>query len=310
MKRITMLLVLGIFILSVIPMGLADEDTADDKLAKETAKNKLDAMKKKDALKDKASDAKAEAVKEKGKLADKSAKVKRKFADKDRKAAGKAMIRKAKDARKDAKNLRDRLNKVREYHKESKDKFLEHRGSLKKLRKDHKSCKESCDDKRKAYHKGWTNHLRKMIKVMDSSLGRLHETVSEKDVDGALAEVEALQTKLQVKEEAIAALEDPTKEEVKAEIVELRKLWKEVKDLKKSIVTRLINNKLENLVAKQDEILSRLQEQAGDDAALLKIVDKFKTHVDEIKVKYDLVQEAWKDDREIWQAEDNSRHRE
>ena len=179
--------------------------------------------------------------------------------------------------------------------KVAKDKFRENRKDINKLKDDLKDCSEDCDVKKKDLRKGVLKHLEKSVEVISKSLERLENRFSEMEgSEDSLENIAMLNEKLASIKETHLLNEDPSREEVRVAIRDLKALWNEIKKEQKFLAGKLVNEKLGDIAAKHEGIVNSMEkrianlEDSGVDASDLKsILDRFKAHVDELNANYD-----------------------
>ncbi len=165
--------------------------------------------------------------------------------------------------------FRERYHELKVRHKEARTSYHEHRVELRQLKKDAKGCKEDsedCPNKRLALKKGVKQHLLKTEALIDRSLEKLTNRVeaskalSEEDKEEALAKIAGLEERLTTAREKVEALKDEaTNEDLKAAIKELKQTWQDIRKEQRRIVASLVRAKLESVVEKHVEFENGMQ---------------------------------------------------
>ena len=214
--------------------------------------------------------------------------------------------------KKDLLNVREGALKAKKNFLQAKQKHLDHKIKLNKLKKQVKDCgedNENCQEKKLDFRRGLKNHMLKGIEVMEKSLERVSSKVENSKRIGddekrdLLFELEELQNEISSEKENVEILnEDSTAEELRKELKQVKELWKKVKKTQKRVVSFLMNSKLGKLVDKHDEFLNgmkmridNLAEQGADVAELERLLANFKEHVDEVNSDYARAKNLWND---------------
>lgn len=281
MKTLTKLwavLVLAVFVLSIIPVALADNEAGkvdnnvdkivgEDKLVKdveETVKESKEAKElDKEKLKEKVSDAKDKAT-----------------------AIHEEKLKELKD------KLLERRHKIAE---DMKEKVSERRELVQQYKTEKKVASA------KAY-------LLRTTELMSLTLEKLQDRVenskamTEEEKTQALDSITKLEEKLTAEKLRVETLaENATAEEIRAITKELKDTWTEVRREQRWIITQLINSRQDNLVEKHTEYYNAMQmridslkKQNVETSALEQLAAKFKEQVDELKADYQAMEELWK----------------
>ena len=278
LHKMSVMLVLALFVLSVLPAGLADETEVDRNEVNDDGD---------DDKKDKA--------------------VKSKTEGKGKKNPSKELKREIKLVQKEAK---EKYEKSKEQFKEAREKQKEHQEKLLGLNKAVKSCdaeSENCTALKSELRLGVKNHLEKTVQVVERSLEKLRnkiggiEDLSEEEKEHAItliAEIELELDVIKLKIEGFTA--ETPKEEISATIKELKELTQKVNQLQRRMVGLLVNAKLRTLVEKHldlhdvmQERIDHLAEQGADVIALTEILAEFDVEVEELQTDFEIAQEMW-----------------
>jgi hypothetical protein len=291
MNKMFALAVLALFILSIVPMALAEEEpevTFEDG----------------EVTGDNAEDIPVPAV---------TGAEDDKVLEKHRR---KGLLIAAKEAAGEAKGKlklnRERLQLLKEKHLEAKEHFQKQKQNVLKIRDRVKACKEDseCNIAKKDLKVGVKNHLVKTSELILRSLEKLVDRIenaknlTDAEKEEALAKITAMEEELTAKKDELAALgEDVTAEEIRAGIKELKELWNRIRNEQRWIVTQLINNKMGNVVDKHDEFYNAMVMRveslvekgvpAEDLSDLRALTEEFKDAVEQLKVNQEEAEEAW-----------------
>lgn len=301
LERIVGFSILALFILSLVPVALADNGSSADVTV--DAEGSLGKNKGKGSLK---ADVKADLESAKDEF-------------KESKEALKEAKEKAKEVRGDTAERRivsafverkeEQQQKEREEYKEAKENYHEHREKLHQLKKEAK-CKdgsEQCNAKKDDLKRGVTQHLLKTIELIESSLNRLTERVesskvlTEDEKEQALEQIATLEAEVTIDRERVEALvETATNEELRLVIKDLKETWREVRKTQKRIIANLISSKLDHLVDKHAEYQNGMEARiaelrtAGVDVSELEhLLDVFKSNLAELEKDQNAVHEKW-----------------
>lgn len=283
-QKISALLVLTIFVLSVLPAGLADEGNDSDENEVENG-SEMEVEVKDDNEKT-------------------EVKVREKV-----KAEVKGLKRELKEVRKEAKNAKERYEKAKENFKEAREKQQEHREKVLELNAKVKRCKEDedCTLLKADLRLGIKTHLEKTVQVVTRALEKLQnkvegmEDLSDEEEEHALSLISELEVGLETIKLKIAGFTNETpQEEVRATIKELKELTQKVNKLQRRIVGLLVNAKLQVLVEKHLALHEAMQaridflaEQGADVTALEAILVEFDLKVEELQADFEIAQEMW-----------------
>jgi len=291
MKKMFALAVLAIFMLSILPVALAEEETGtgvEDVPAVDGTEDVLEEPVK--GKENKVPPKKQVNIKQKSK----------KFLE---------------ETKEKIRNNRERYNKLKEKQKEAKQFVEKHRERLNELKGKVNKCEgDDCKEFKKNLKVGVKNHLVKTSDLIARSVEKLLDRIENSNVmtdeekEEALVKVRALEEKLSAKKDEIEAMADEaTAAEIRGKIKELKDLWNEIRKEQRWIITQLINNKMGNLADKHDEFynsmqmrISNLKEKGATDEQLEKvrtIAEEFKVAVDKLKADQEAADAAWENSK-------------
>ncbi len=208
-----------------------------------------------------------------------------------------------------AEQLRSALREKKERYLEARQAYLDKKERLSELRRYARCTNESedCQMKKLDLKKGVKDHLLKTADLIDKSLEKLQERVteskvlSEEEKQEALARLTDLEKQLDQKRAEIAALPDTmTNEELRIHIRELKDLWHKVRKEQRWVITQLINNKQDNLVGiyvrfgdRAEAQIQKLEQQGADVVHLEELLIKYRGSVEALKVAHGEAKAAW-----------------
>ncbi|MDO8510729.1 MAG: hypothetical protein Q7S55_01035 [Nanoarchaeota archaeon] len=308
-QKLTAILVLSLFMLSVIPAGLAKnivefevdteaevESDAADAEVKSGSKTEVDTDENDSETKND-----SEEVKEKIKLRTKG--------------GLKTAARVSKEVKFDLSKARERLEEAKEQYKEARENQREYREKVLELHKVVRRCndeKQNCTALKVELRVGVKNHLLKSVQVVERSLEKLTKTIekmedlSEEEKEFALALVADLEAELDVQKAKIDNFTNETsQEEIRAAIKDLKELNQKVHKMQRRLVGLLVNAKLHILIEKQAELHAGMQaridaaaETGADVSELEAILAEFDAKVVELEQDYKNAQEKWMEAKE------------
>ncbi len=312
-QKLSAMLVLSLFLLSVVPAGLADEgkNLVDVEVDAEAEVKSDDAevkMESKTEVKSEDNDSEIEEEVE-VKREEKNGEVKEEVKIKTRIKNG-LLKREVKREVKVLENARERLEEAKEHFKEAKENQREHRQKVLDLHKVVKRCdseKRDCAALKVELRAGVKNHLLKSAQVVERSLEKLTKTMekmedlSEEEKESASSRIADLEAELDAQKAKIDSFTNETsQEEIRAAIKELKELNQKVHKLQRRLVGLLVNAKLHVLVEKQADLhlsmqarIDALAETGADVSELEAILAKFDAKVEELKQDYKTAQEKW-----------------
>ncbi len=271
-------MMLMVFMLSMVPLALAEEDTVKDVI---------------NGIKESIDDPEERR-------------------DKLRKArlAKDNTVKKIKHVQKNLDETRRRYHTARDKFKQAHDVFKENKGKLNDLRKRAKCATdtEECRQHKGKLKAGVKVHLMKKLDVMLSSLERLESKIenvdrlSEDEKSEALGTIAELKTDVEALKEKTEALADDTSgEDYRAAIKEIKEAWRVIKKEQKTIIAGLMNSRMDHLVAKHNEYINGmdlriadLRDSGQDVAELERLKNKFSEHVEKLSSDHKEAQSIWK----------------
>src|SRR3989344_3163645 len=302
-QKISALLVLALFMLSILPAGLADENIVEVSLDTEVKLDSETEVKTETENESSTTEVEAETEAE----AETEVKVKEKDSQK---RETKVIRKEVKEVRKNLEQAREKLQEAKERYQEAKEKQREHREKVLELHQKIKRCNsetEDCANLKVELRLGVKNHLLKSVQVVERSLEKLTKTVekmedlSEEEKAYALELVANLDAELEVQKAKIEGFtNETTQEEIRATIKDLKELNQKVHQLQRRLVGLLVNAKLSVLVEKQADLHVSMQTridtaaEAGADVTELEaILAKFDAKVTELKQDYETAKQKW-----------------
>src|SRR3989338_5735223 len=305
-QKLSAILVLALFVLSVLPAGLADEgkNVLDVELDAE-AELELDAA---DAEVKTESKTEVETEDDDSEVKEKT-EVKTKVRDGSLKSS-KLVKREVKELKRDLHQAREKLEEAKERYKEAKEDQRGHRQKVLDLDKAVKRCnseKKDCATLKVELRAGVKNHLLKSVQVVERSLEKLTKTIekmedlSDQEKENALALVADLEAELDAQKAKIDSFTSETsQEEIRAAIKDLKELNQKVHKMQRRLVGLLVNAKLHVLVEKHAEMHASMQaridaaaETGVDVSGLKEILAEFDAKVAELEQNYKTAQEKW-----------------
>ena len=207
------------------------------------------------------------------------------------------------------KEKKEKFMKAQEKYDEKMKQFQDKKEQLAGLEKK-AQCKEdnqACQEKKLALKKGVQERLVHTIELIDSSLEKLlskvedSQTLTEQEKQETITRIKDLEMQLTAKKEKILALgNDVSGPELKAQIKELKKLWQDVQKEQRHILTSLISHKQENVVdiyalygTKMEAQINLLAKQGADVAKLKEILATFREKVAKLKAASESARMAW-----------------
>lgn len=209
-----------------------------------------------------------------------------------------------------AEQLRSALREKKERYLEARQAYVDKKERLSELRRQARECaegSEECRMKKVDLRKGVRDHLLKTVDLIDKSLEKLQERVteskvlSEEEKQEALTRLTDLEKQLDQKRTEIEALPDTmTNEDLRTHIRELKDLWHKVRKEQRWVITQLVNNKQDNLVGiyvrfgeRAEAQIQKLERQGADVAGLEELLAKYRESVEALKVAQGEAKAAW-----------------
>ena len=305
-QKLSAFLELSLFILSVLPAGLADEgqsvvDVEVDAEVKTESKTEVETEE---------NDSETEEEVE-VKTEEKDGEVKEETRVKTKTRDGLKTVTKVKrELKVDLHKARERLEESKERFHEAREKQHEQREKVLELHKKVRRCNsetEDCAALKLELRVGVKNHLQKSVQVVERSLEKLTKTVekmedlSEEEKENALVLIADLGSELDAQKAKIDSFtNETTQEEIRAAIKDLKELNQKVHKLQRRLVGLLVNAKLHVLVEKQAELhagmqarIDALAETGADTSELEVILAEFDAKVEELKQDYETAKQKW-----------------
>ena len=209
-----------------------------------------------------------------------------------------------------AEQMRSALREKKERYLEARQAYLDKKERLSELRRQAGECaegSEECRVKKLDLKKGVRDHLLKTADLIDRSLEKLQERVteskvlSEEEKQEALNRLTELEKQLDEKRAEIEALPDTvTNEELRTHLRELKDLWHKVRKEQRWVITQLINNKQDNLVGiyirfgeRAEAQIQKLEQQGADVTQLEELLIKYRESVEQLKLAQADARNAW-----------------
>ncbi len=205
-------------------------------------------------------------------------------------------------------DIKDMRKVFREERRAAQQDIREHHKGLLGLKSNLKNCKgEDCATLQLKFHTGVKVHLDTLLNYADKSFEQLKERISVsgaltlEDKELALARITALEARVDTKKIEIEALsENATREEVRAEINEMRELVHDIRFEQRKLVALLISTKVDVLAEKHSNLelamqhrIDEISERGGDVSTLVRIRTQFVAQGDKVEADQKLAREAW-----------------
>ena len=303
MKKILAMAVLALFILSIIPVSLADNERGKDNRDGSNANNedkevKLERAGSKVVLKEIRGKAEERFEILKGKR--EYAKFKEELELKARKIAKERM-----------EQLREDYAEAKKHYTENKRKYQEGKDQFLSLRQEFAACTGNvteCSELEDALQESAKEYL---LKIADHILDYLekvknrieaNEDLSDEEAAELLAEVDA---QIQAVTDAKAAVEAATtKEELQDAAQALKQAWKDIKPQADSAVGKVVNARIGGIIVKSrqlevklDKILARMETAGTNTTSAQILVDEFNQLITEAGEHYELAIAAFNEAR-------------
>ena len=315
-QKLSAILVLTLFVLSVLPAGLADEGSSVDvelDTEVEVESDSADAEVKTESKTEVETEENDSEVEEevKVKTEEKDGEVKEEVEIKTKTRDGLKIVSKVKKELKfDLSKARERLEEAKERYQQAKEDQNDHRQKVLELNKIARQCNaenEQCANLKVELRVGVKNHLLKSVQVVERSLEKLTKTIekmedlSEEEKENALDLVADLEAELETEKAEIEAFTSETsQEEIRAAIKDLKELNQKVHKLQRRLVGLLVNAKLHVLVEKHAELKTGMEaridaaaESGADVSELEAILAEFDAKVAELEEDYKTAQQKW-----------------
>ncbi|MDP3640190.1 MAG: hypothetical protein Q8R53_03235 [Nanoarchaeota archaeon] len=325
MKKLVSVAVFILFLLSVLPSGLAYDGEKDEFKESTDRENREESIVKT-----------VQRAQERAELFREKTEARLEQVEKHADRAEEQLVERAEKAKERIDGLQEKVAERREaaqeklaaakerYH-EAKERYEEQKQRVSELKDQFQRCtkanetanvSDGCKTAEDTLKEGAQKHLLNILTVMERTLERLEERVSnttgiaDEDRSAALESIAALQQRV---DEQQAAVENSTvsqKEAVKA----AKELWKDIKREQKAIVALLVQDKSAALLEKHRGLERSMEariasiERAGGDATELKaILERFRAQTAELEEAYADAKAHWQlargsEKREAWEA--------
>ncbi|MFA6461076.1 MAG: hypothetical protein WCV90_02325 [Candidatus Woesearchaeota archaeon] len=287
--KIMALLILAIFIVSVVPLAWAEDNSTEDT---------------------------PEQVSE---VEDGSVEDVTKEATKERKEFGKELKQKFEEKKVE---IKEKAEEIRANHeewiKEKSDKIKEQYESKKKeleqLKEKRSACggegknnSTDCEDKKLELKKGVKQHLINTLNLIDDSYARMIQKVNqstgltEDEKQTLLTQVASLEENLLVQKAKVEAMADnSTNAEFKDAIKELKKVWQDTQKAQHRLMASLISSRMDSIAEKHNEFqtsldakIEQLKQKGVDTTELETLAEKFKQQTEQLNLDRVAAEEAW-----------------
>lgn len=239
----------------------------------------------------------------------------------------KELKEKNKELKEQAKEFKEKIKEERKEDREElrteRGKYHEEKKNLLEMHAQARSCDKKTDDckaKKTEVKKGVKQHLVNTVDLIDNSLARLKERVTESkvisdaDKQSALSQIDELEKKLTAQKDKVVALGDNvTNEELRNAVKELKGMWEEVRKLQQRIIADLVSSQLTHLAEKHKEYgnslearIAELQAKGTDVTELQKLLVQFKDEQAQLDKDQAILKEKWtqvhegKDAQGVW----------
>ncbi len=314
-QRIMGMVMLAIFMLSIVPLALADTDiSVDTDVSVDTSSSTTST----DTSVE--SDVEVEAEDEtqrdgRGRMKERMREVRSQEREHRDEVRGKII-----EVRQEMREIhKDRW----EHYEEVRADLRAHHNEMLKIRAELKSCAgESCDTKKTELKHEVVHHVDKTLDHIDASFDHLRQRINAsasltaEEKDAALEAIAELEVKVDAEKAKLAELDqNATKEEVKESIKDVKELVKDVRKEQRRSIALLVSAKLDHIVDRHEALSTSMQTRidgvtaAGADAStLIAIKANFDANTEvleaDVKAAHDLWVEAAADKgkMEAWKA--------
>lgn len=289
MKKIIAAIILALFVISVVPMALAEEVNENED--------------QQDQIEDRP-------------LQERHQRTKARIA-----AQREQLITDKQELQQRAKTLRqntqERIKQMRVTYKDAKEhyqtartRFNEHKQDLHALRERLQNCEEDCEQIKQDLRNGASTHLLKALDVMEQNTQRLEAKLVEQDLDTAT--LSEIKQNIQTQQDALENLgEENQASQLKDIAKQTRLIHKDLKQVHRIVVAQLLHQKITTVIDKHAAISDRMQakiDKIGGSAELEEIKEKFDQQVAQITDMHqesaDLFSEvqSGKEAHDLWHA--------
>jgi len=327
MKKLVAVAVMVLFILSIVPAVFADDGSAEIKsdVTKDVELEKGSASVNVDASSDVAvdvNDKENNGKEKKGMMKEKMMELKEK--NKELKEELKSSKEMMKEQIKESKMMmKEERKENREELRVERGKYRDEKKGLLEMHAQARACDKTTDDckaKKMEVKKGVKQHLANTVDLIDNSLARLKERVSDSkvmsdaDKQSALSQIDELEQKLTDEKEKVTALGDEvTNEDLRNAVKDLKGMWQDVRKLQQRIVADLVSSQLTHLAEKHKEYgnslearITELQAKGADVTKLQTLLDQFKDEQAQLEKNQAILKEKWtqihegKEAQKVW----------
>ncbi len=216
-------------------------------------------------------------------------------------AAKKAAIGDAKDRVAAAK---EKVETARENYQSAKENFKQAKQQSRECAdSETDECKQAKKEVKTQSREFLLNAADKILAMLDKIKEKVEssETISEDERSEILGELEAKVTEITDARAVIENLNnESTAEEIKAAAKTIRDSWKETKIVMKKGIGRLLNARIggiivksEQLAAKLEKVITRLNEKGQDTSGAEELLSQFNAKLEEAKTHWQLAKEAF-----------------
>ncbi len=273
-------LVLLLFVMSIVPLALAEEERTVQDVVKEG----------RNALREQVSERKQELREE---LKEKRNEVREEVREKSREKIEQGLARGGVSEERREKVL-EKVEILKSEQKKLREEYKEQRSKLKELQKSIRGCRENCSEQKGELRLRAKEHVLKMIELMEKPL----EKMAAQGMD-----VTELQEKLAAEKEKVEQLDETVSTAEYRKIVkELRQTWVEIKKEMRLKLVAQTRAKLDNVVEKRDDALAAMDKRietvkaAGKDSSTLEqIRQKYSEELQLLKEQHDAMEQLWQE---------------
>ena len=318
-QRVMGMVMLAIFMLSIVPLALADIDVSvDTSVGVETEVDTDSSGSSSDTSVESDVDVETEDETQRdgrGRMKERMREVRSQEREHRDEVRGKII-----EVRQE---IRDMHKDRWEHYEEVRADLRTHHGEMLRIRAELKSCDgDDCNEKKEKLKHEVVHHVDKTLDHIDASFDHLRQRInasaslSVEQKDAAFNAIADLEVKVDAEKAKLAELDqNATKEEVKESIKDVKELVKDVRKEQRRSIALLVSAKLDHIVDRHEALSTSMQTRidgvvaAGADAStLVAIKAKFDANTDvleaDVKAAHDLWVEAAADKgkMEAWKA--------
>lgn len=290
--KIMALLILTIFIISVVPLAWAEDNSAED-------------------TSEQVSEGEDGTVEEPEKLTEK--------VTKERKELGKELKQKFEEKRVEIKQKAEEIRAnhgewIKEKSEKIKEQYESKKKELEQLKEKRSTCggegkknSTDCEDKKLELKKGVKQHLINTFDLIDNSYARMLQKVNqstgltEEEKQSLLTQVASLEENLLAQKAKVEAMADnSTNEEYKEAIKELKNVWQDTQKMQHRLMASLISSRMANIAEKHNEFqttldakIEQLKQKGVDTTELETLAEKFKQQTEQLNLDRVATEDAW-----------------